>query len=128
MSLDLTPFADSALFFLRLMVGLVLFREGYRDAMHSAPRSAGRKAPRAGIGLLGVAQMAGGVAVIAGILPQVAAAALLVVLAGAISMKIFVSRTGFWGENGGGWNYDLVVASMLVVVLVTDGGRFVLLE
>ncbi len=47
---------------------------------------------------------------------------------GAIQKKIFVWKTGFWGESGLGWSYDLTCVSMLLVILSTDGGRFVLLH
>jgi putative oxidoreductase len=45
---------------------------------------------------------------------------------GAIQKKIFVWKTGFWGKDGLGWSYDLTFISMLLVIVATDGGRFVL--
>ena len=38
----------------------------------------------------------------------------------------FVWKTGFWGKDGLGWSYDLTLISTLLVILVTNGGRFVL--
>ena len=57
-----------------------------------------------------------------------AAIGLMLVMLGAIQKKIFVWKNGFWGSDGLGWNYDLIMVSILVVVLFTDGGRFVLLR
>jgi hypothetical protein len=39
-----------------------------------------------------------------------------------------VWKTGFWGKDGFGWSYDLTLASMLVVILFTDGGSLVLVR
>jgi putative oxidoreductase len=47
---------------------------------------------------------------------------------GAIQKKIFVWKTGFWGADGLGWSYDSTLITMLLVILTTDGGRFVLLR
>jgi putative oxidoreductase len=45
---------------------------------------------------------------------------------GAVQKKIFVWKTGFWGKDGLGWNYELILISMLLVILCTNGGRFVI--
>jgi hypothetical protein len=45
---------------------------------------------------------------------------------GAIQKKIAVWKTGFWGKDGFGWSYDLTLVSMLLVILFTNGGKFVL--
>jgi len=43
-------------------------------------------------------------------------------MGGAIQKKIFVWKTGFWGKDGLGWNYELILTSMLLVILFSDGG------
>ena len=65
---------------------------------------------------------------IIGIWPQLAAIGLLLIMLGALTKKIFVWKTGFWGKDGQGWYYELTLVSMLVVVLFTDGGNFVVLK
>jgi putative oxidoreductase len=42
------------------------------------------------------------------------------------SKKIFVWRSGFWGEKAYGWHYDLMLVSMNLVILFTNGGNWVL--
>jgi putative oxidoreductase len=71
---------------------------------------------------LGVAELLGGVAIIAGVLVAPAAVGLTLVMAGAIQKKAFVWKTGFWGKDGLGWNYELILASMLLVTLFSGGG------
>jgi putative oxidoreductase len=62
------------------------------------------------------------------VLQQLAAIGLILIMLGAIQKKAFVWKTGFWGEQGRGWSYELTLISMLLVIIVTDGGRFVLLR
>ena len=70
-----------------------------------------------------MAEVLGGVGVIAGVLIQAACAGLIVIMGGAIQKKIFVWKTGFWGKDGLGWNYDLTITSMLLVTLFSGGGH-----
>jgi putative oxidoreductase len=108
------------------MVGLVFIDSGYNDLKNPGARSASIGVPeRFGI-FLGAAELLGGVAVIVGFLTQLAALGLILVMLGAIQKKIFVWKTGFWGKNGLGWNYELIFISMLVVIICTNGGRFVI--
>jgi len=50
------------------------------------------------------------------------------IMLGAIQKKIFVWHTGFWGEKGNGWHYDLMLVVMNLVIMFTDGGRWVLVR
>jgi putative oxidoreductase len=52
---------------------------------------------------LGVAELAAGLGVIFGVLAQLAAIGLILIMLGAIQRKIFVRRTGFWGKIGNKW-------------------------
>jgi putative oxidoreductase len=62
-----------------------------------------------------------------GVLTQVAAAGLILLMLGAIQKKIFVWKTGFWGKHGtDGWHYDLMLAVMNLAIIATNGGKFVL--
>ena len=124
----LAQFTDAGLLFLRFMVGLVFADSGYRNLKDPAGRGA---SVGLGAGLtifIGVAELAGGLAVIIGVWPQLASIGLIFIMLGALQKKIFVWKTGFWGKDGLGWNYELILISMLLVVLCTDGGRFVVLR
>jgi putative oxidoreductase len=61
-----------------------------------------------------------------GVLARLAAAGLILLMLGAIQKKIFVWHSGFWGKDGYGWHYDLMMIVMCLVVLFTGGGRYVL--
>jgi len=126
--LHLDQFTDYALLFLRLMVGLVFADSGMRDLRDPVARGSSIGLPASVTRLLGIAELAGGLAVIVGIWPQLAAIGLVLIMSGALQKKIFVWKTGFWGKDGLGWNYELILVSMLIVVICTDGARLVVLR
>ena len=119
----LATFLDYALLFVRIMVGLVFVSSGYDDFKDPDARSKSIGMPKPFTVFLSVAEMLGGSAVIVGFLTQLACIGLLLIMAGAVQRKIFVWKTGFWGKDGFGWNYDLILSSMLFVTLCSDGGR-----
>ena len=122
----LAAFTDYALVALRLMVGLVFLDSGYNDLKDPAARGKSIGLPRGAAILLGLAELLGGAAVVVGLLAQLAAIGLIFIMLGALQKKIFVWRTGFWGKDGLGWSYELILVSMLLVVFCTNGGRFVI--
>ena len=119
-------YTDYALVFLRIMVGLVFARSGLNHLKDPEARSKSIGLPKPVTIFLGLAELLGGVAVIAGFLPQLAAIGLILVMLGALQKKIFVWKTGFWGSDDLGWNYDLIMVSMLLVIVCTAGGRFII--
>jgi len=122
----LLQFSDAALLCMRLLVGLVFVWSG---ASHARDPVARGKSIGASPGLtrfLGVAEVAGGLGVALGVLTQLAALGLILVMLGAVQKKIFVWRTGFWGEHSDGWHYDLLFVAMNLVIATTGGGRYVL--
>jgi putative oxidoreductase len=123
----LSAFTDYSIVFLRLMVGLVFAASGFADLKNPDERSKKIDSPKSLTLFIGAAEIAGGIAIIVGILTQLASIGLVLIMLGAMQKKIFVWKTGFWGADSLGWNYELILCSMLTVILCTDGGRFVAL-
>ncbi|MGA2760994.1 MAG: DoxX family protein [Candidatus Cybelea sp.] len=123
---QLAHYTDFALVLLRLMVGLVFIDSGYNDLRSPDERSKGLGVPKGFAVFLGAAELLGGAAVVIGFFAQLAAIGLILIMLGAFQKKIFVWKTGFWGKDGLGWNYELILVSMLLVILCTNGGRFVI--
>jgi putative oxidoreductase len=120
---QLARFADLALLFLRLMVGLVFLTSGYKHLKDPVARSKDIGMSKGFTIFLGAAEFAGGLGVISGVLVQVAAIGLILAMLGAIQKKIFVWHTGFWGKSGtNGWSYDLMMIAMNLVIATTGGG------
>jgi putative oxidoreductase len=124
----LNQFADLALLLMRLLVGLVFVWSGWSHFKDPVTRGESIGASPGVTRFLGLAEMAGGLGVAAGVLPELAALGLILIMLGAIQKKIFVWHTGFWGKSNGGWHYDLLFIAMCLVVATTGGGRYVLLR
>jgi putative oxidoreductase len=122
----LASFTDFGLLFLRVMVGLIFLGSGYNDFKDPDARSKDLGLPRGFTMFLAIAELAGGAGIILGILQQLAAIGCILIMLGALQKKIFVWKTGFWGKDHPGWYYELTMMSMLFMVLVTNGGRFVI--
>jgi putative oxidoreductase len=121
---QLAPFTDIALLLLRLMVGLVFLTSGYKHLKDPATRSKDIGMSKSFTVFLGAAEFAGGLGVLAGVLAQLAAIGLILVMLGAIQKKIFTWHTGFWSKSGtDGWSYDTMLVIMNLVIVTTGGGN-----
>ncbi|HEV8178285.1 MAG TPA: DoxX family protein [Gemmatimonadales bacterium] len=119
--------SDLALLLMRLMVGVVFVSSGWNHARDPVERGKSIGMSPAFARFLGIAELAGGLGVAFGVLPQLAAIGLILVMCGAIYKKITAWHTGFWGKHGDGWHYDLLFVVMCLVIATTGGGRYVLL-
>src|SRR5271166_5088613 len=125
---QLAQFTDFGLFLIRLMVAAVFVTSGWSHVTKSAERSQSIGMSQGFTIFLGLAEIAGGLGVAFGVLTQLAALGLILVMLGAVQKKIFVWHTGFWGEKTYGWHYDLMLVLMNLVILFTNGGRWVLIK
>lgn len=125
---QLARFTDLGILLLRLMVALTFISSGYSHLKNSEARSKSVEMSKGFTIFLGIAEVAGGLGVAAGVLTQIAAFGLIVIMLGAIHRKIFKWHIGFWGEKTYGWHYDLIFILMNLVIAFTNGGRYVLLK
>ena len=125
---ELARFTDLGILLLRLMVGLVFANSGYTHLKDPAARAKSIGMSKPFTIFLGAAELAGGIGVAFGVLTQLAAFGLILIMLGAIWKKIFAWHIGFWGEKGSGWHYDLIFILMNLVIAFTDGGAYVLLR
>jgi len=120
----LEQFTDFGLLLLRLMAGAIFADSGYIDLKDIDARSKSIGFSKGFTIFLGAAEVAGGLAIIFGVLQQPASIGLILIMLGAIQKKIFVWKTGFWGKDGLGWYYESTLISILLVILFTNGGKF----
>jgi putative oxidoreductase len=125
---QLAGFTDHGLLLMRLLVGLVFAYSGWNHLRDPETRSKSLGMSKGFTIFLGAAEVLGSLGVAFGVLTQLAAGGLILLMLGAIQKKIFVWKTGFWGKNNDGWHYDLMLVVMNLVILFTDGGRFVSLR
>jgi putative oxidoreductase len=119
-------FTDLSLLLMRLMVAAVFIASGWNHAKDPKGRARGLGVSPSFALFVGVAEIAGGLGLTFGVLTQLAAMGLILIMLGAIHKKIFVWHTGFWGEKSSGWHYDLMLVVMNVVIICTGGGKYVL--
>jgi len=125
---QLTQFADVGILLLRLMVGVVFITSGWHHLKDPEARSKSIGLSKNLTILVGAGEVLGSLGVTFGVLTQLAALGLILVMLGAIYKKIFVWHTGFWGEKTYGWHYDLMLIVMNLVIILTNGGRFKLVN
>ena len=120
-------FSDVGVLLLRLMVAAVFFDSGWNHLKNPAERSKNIGASTGFTVFLGAAEVLCSLGLAFGVLTQLAAIGLILLMLGAIQKKIFVWKIGFWGGRAYGWHYDLMLLVMNLVILLTGGGRLVLL-
>ena len=125
---QLARFTDLGILLLRLMVALVFVTSGVNHLKDPEARAKSIELPKSFTIFLGIAEVAGGLGVAAGVLTQLAAFGLILIMLGAIQKKIASWHTGFWGEKTYGWHYDLMFILMNLVIAFTNGGAYVLLK
>jgi putative oxidoreductase len=96
---ELSRFLAMVLLLMRLMVGAIFITSGWSHVTRAEERAKSIEMSKSFTLFLGVAELAGGLGVVFGILTQLAALGLILVMLGAIYKKIAVWHTGFWGEK-----------------------------
>ena len=126
---QLAQFTDVALLLLRLIVGIVFITSGWKHLKDPEARSKSIGMSKGFTIFLGAAEVAASLGLIFGVLTQLVAAGLILIMLGAIQKKIFVWHTGFWGESGtNGWSYDTMLVIMNLVIVTTGGGNLSLMK
>lgn len=122
----LAQYVDYGLLLMRIVVALVFGVSGWNDLKDPAGRAKSIGMSGNFTVFLGLAEVAGSLGLVFGVLTQLAALGIVIVSLGAIQKKIFVWKTGFWGEKSYGWHYDLLFLVMNLLILFTNGGRLIL--
>ncbi|MDO8601188.1 MAG: DoxX family protein [bacterium] len=119
---QLLQFNDLGLFLLRLAVGIVFLVHGKQKlAMWKMQPS--EQMPSGMLNMmrfLSLAEIAGGLALIFGVLTQLAAIGLAIIMLGAIYYKIKIWKKKF--SEPGGWEFDLVLLTANLAILLNGGG------
>ena len=121
-------YTDWSLLLLRVVVALVFGTSGFSHLKSLKERAASIGMSEPFTVFLGAAELAGAIALVAGVLTRWAALGLIAVMLGAIYKKIVEWKTGFWGEKASGWHYEVLFIAMLLVIFTTGGGAFVVLK
>lgn len=123
----LTRLVDPALLLLRILIAAVFASSGWSHLRRPVERGESIGLPPGATRALGGAELLGAASVLLGFFTQLGALLLIGVMLGAIHRKIFVWKSGFWGEGaGGGWYYDALYLAVNLLLAATDGGAWTL--
>jgi len=123
---ELAGLTDLALLLLRVMLGILFISSGWSHVRKPEERGTSIGLSSGFTRMLGFAELVGGVSVGIGAWAQIGALVLAGVMFGAIYKKLFVWKSGFWGESAGdGWFYDLLYLICALVIATTGGGNVV---
>jgi len=117
-------YADWSLLLLRLMLALVFGASGFKHLGRPKERAASIGMSVPFIVFLGAAECAGAMGLATGVLALWAAAGLILLMLGAIYKKAVVWKTGFWGEKSSGWNYEVLLITMNLVIVTIGPGKY----
>jgi len=121
----LSQYTDLSLFLMRVVIAIIFGTSGFHHLQDPKGRAASLGLNMGVTVFLGSAELAAAVGMVLGAFVQYAALGLIVILIGAIGMKMIKWNTGFWGENSMGWHYDLMLVCMNLVIVCSGGGRYV---
>ena len=120
-------YVEVSLLLLRAVVALVFGTSGFdhlKSPRERAAKSIGMTLPFTLI--IGVAELAGAIGLVVGLLTRWIALGLILIMFGAIYKKVIEWKTGFWGEKSMGWHYEVLFIAMLLVIFTTGGGKLTL--
>src|SRR5207245_7229597 len=121
---SLTQFTDFGILLLRLMVGVVFITSGWRHLKDPEIRSKSIGMSKNFTIFLGAGEVLGSLGGMFGVLTQLAAFGLILILFGAIYKKIFEWHISFWGEKTYGWHVVWMFILRSLVIVITGGWRY----
>ncbi len=126
MLVDLSRWSDLALLALRVTVAAIFWVHGRSKAgMWKAQPSQQLPAPMLNLmRTLSVAEPLGALAMLTGVLSQLAAIGFMLVMAGAMFLKIRVWKTPFFAHEKSGWEFDLILLAAAFVLLILGPGAY----
>jgi putative oxidoreductase len=124
---ELADAAEWGFLALRVVIGVIF-------VVHGWPKITGGKQmaeamsgePNPGVATMltvqGVVELAAGILVGVGLITQIAVIPLMIIMIGAIILKIVQIKTGFSSMEATGWEFDLVILAGLVLLFLAGPG------
>jgi putative oxidoreductase len=119
--------ADLSLLLIRLVVGLSFIVASKNKSKNIRKFAKANDLPvLVAMGVMTTEFIAGS-ALLLGIFPQIAGLVLILLMLGTLRLHIFKWKSPYWAASGG-WEYDLMLLAMSLVIVIHGGGRFTLLS
>jgi putative oxidoreductase len=125
----LAEFAEWGFLALRIAVGVIFIWHGWpkiTGGRGMAAAMGGGEAKPVMVGVFtaqGVVEVGGGILMILGVLTQLVALAFIIIMIGAIALKITQWKIGFMAQQTTGWEFDFVLLAANVLLFLTGPGE-----
>lgn len=129
MIFELAEHSEWGFLALRIAVGVIFIVHGWpkiTGARGMAAMMSGGEAKPALVVLFtvqGLVETGGGVLLILGVLTQLVAIAFMIIMIGAIALKVGRLKTGFMATQTTGWEFDFVLLAANLLLFFTGPGR-----
>lgn len=126
---ELAEHSEWGLLALRIAIGVIFIVHGWpkiTGARGMAAMMSGGEAKPALVGLFtvqGLVEVGGGVLLILGVLTQLVAIAFMIIMIGAIALKVGMLKTGFMATQTTGWEFDFILLAANLLLFFTGPGR-----
>lgn len=128
---ELAALADWGLLVLRVAVGVIFIVHGWPKLTGARGMAQAFGQPSAGVVVFftiqGAVEILGGLGLILGVLVQVAAIVVALIMIGAIVLKNSMMKTGFTAQQATGWEFDLILLAASLALLTSGPGRLALM-
>jgi putative oxidoreductase len=115
----LTAYSDWGLLALRIAIAIIFIAHGWPKMMNPPPPS------MAFFPIQGAFEVLGGAALLLGILAQLLNVGFIVIMLGAIYLKITMFSVPFMASNTTGWEFDFLILAANIALLLVGPGKLV---
>lgn len=116
---------DLSALLIRLVVGIAFMVSSKNKSRNIKKFAKNNGLPVAVAMFVMIAEMAGALGLITGVLSQYAALGLMLLMLATMRLHIFKWKSPYWASSGG-WEYDLMLFSLASAIVVHGAGRFVI--
>ena len=126
---ELAEHSEWGLLALRIAIGVIFIVHGWpkiTGARGMAAMMSGGEAKPALVVLFtvqGLVEVGGGLLLILGVLTQLVAIAFMIIMVGAIALKVGKLKTGFMAMQTTGWEFDFILLAANLLLFFTGPGR-----
>ena len=118
----LLDYSDLVLLLLRIWLAILFGWSGWSHVTKPRERANSIGMSPGATFVVGAVEVLASVLLVIGLWDQAAAAALSIVMLGALYKKMLVWKTGFWGGPSMGWYYEVLYILCNLVIVTTGGG------
>ncbi len=119
-------FVPLALLFLRITLAIMFLDSGRRHLQDPTARAASLGLSKTLTIVIGLVEVIGGFLILIGLWTHYAAFFLSGVMVGAIYFKMFVWKTGIYGQRNDGWYYDALLLAGTGILFAIGAGELAL--